>query len=505
MKKLIILFIFSIRFINITQAQKEDYTWRLGYKSGYNGSTATGEILNFNYNPFRTDSVVGRIETNRNSAGICDTMGNLIFFTNGRGIYNSNDDVLVNGSDLTECDTRGGCNFLQMSLVLPFPNHPKQYFAFINNYTIYTLNGVTHYDDYPYRYSKIDVSTPQGLGTVTEKNLVLISDSITVGLATACRHANGRDWWILVNRSKTNVWYRLLVSPNGLTNIGTQVVGGNTISGGGGQAVFSLDGKWYANIQPSYLRPNYDNYVNLFRFDRCSGLLTHKETFSVPDTTLFAGINISPNSRFLYTTTSLSLNQFDLRAVNIARSKVKVATYDGFRTASNSPSLITIPQIAPNGKIYIASSPPTTYLHVIESPDSLGLACNFRQHAIPLPTYNSVVPNYPNFRLGALVGSGCDTIVANNEVEKMGAGMRIFPNPVNEQLNIDLTLQNYQYHGSVVVILYDVLGHTLKRHTVSDFSSIVQLDVSGLASGLYLVGLEVEGVVVSTQRVVVER
>jgi Secretion system C-terminal sorting domain len=502
MKKTIILFVLIIQLINKTQAQKQDYTWRIGYQSTTIGTT--GETLNFNFTPFKIDSIVGGIETLRNSAGICDSVGNLLFYTNGQGLYNANGIQLSNGDNITGCEVRQGCNFLQMSLVLPYPSHPSQYIAFINTYTIYTINGVTHYDAYPYKYSKIDMSTSQGIGAVVEKNTVLLFDTITIGLATACKHANGRDWWVLVNRSKTNIWYRLLVSPNGVTNMGTQSVGVNTINGAGGQAVFSSDGQWYINIQPSYQRPNYDNFVNIYRFDRCTGLITHKESFSVPDTALFVGIGISPNSRFLYTSTSLSLHQLDLRANNIEGSKIKIAAWDGYRTSHNFQSLIVSQQLAPNGKIYICTSPTTDVLHVIEAPDSLGLACNFRQHAIQLPTYNSVVPNYPNFRLGALVGSGCDTIVANSEVEGIKVGMRLFPNPVHDVLSIDITLPDYNHHGKVTVVLYDVLGRLVHRHQVSDYSSIVQVDVSGFGAGVYLVGLEVDGLVFASQKVVVE-
>jgi hypothetical protein len=35
-----------------------------------------------------------------------------------------------------------------------------------------------------------------GLGAVVSKNNILFSDSLTMNLF-ACRHANGRDWWLM--------------------------------------------------------------------------------------------------------------------------------------------------------------------------------------------------------------------------------------------------------------------------------------------------------------------
>jgi hypothetical protein len=484
--------------------QKQDYVWPIGYQSEGLGR-ASGETINFNYTPPRVDSVLGGVSTVKVSAGICDdSTGNLLFYTNGVKVCNRAGELLLNSDNITDCDPIHGCDFLQSSLVLPYPNHPNQYILFAHTYTIFNINGRSEYMVIPFKYSVIDMSVMQGRGSVIEKNTILINDSLMLGSITACRHANGRDWWVLINKHQSTLWYRVLVSPSGVRVVGTQDIGYMRVDQGRGQAVFSPDGRWFAIIEPSYLAPNYDNYIELFRFDRCSGLLTKKELLNIPqDTALAAGVIVSANSRFLYTCTRNSLHQFDLQASNVGSSKIKIAAYDRYRTIHGSPTPISHGQLAPNGKIYIASISTSDILHVIEAPDSLGLACNFRQHAIPLPTYNGAVPNYPNFRLGALVGSGCDTIVANSEVSEPMQGLKLFPNPVNQVLNIDLTLDNYQYHGSVVVVLYDVLGHSLKRHTVSDFSSIVQLDVSGLASGLYLVGLEVEGVVVKTEKVVV--
>jgi hypothetical protein len=68
-------------------------------------------------------------------------------------------------------------------------------------------------------------------------------------------------------------------------------------------------------------------------------------------------------------------------------------------------------QLAPDGRIYMSSNSGTRYLHVIEQPDSLGLACSVCQHCVELPSYNSFsIPNFPNYRLHHEVGSPCDTL-----------------------------------------------------------------------------------------------
>jgi hypothetical protein len=68
-------------------------------------------------------------------------------------------------------------------------------------------------------------------------------------------------------------------------------------------------------------------------------------------------------------------------------------------------------QLAPDGKIYLATGNSTRYMHIIHQPDVRGVGCNLEQHALHLDRFNFYsVPNYPNFRLGREVGSACDTL-----------------------------------------------------------------------------------------------
>ena len=66
------------------------------------------------------------------------------------------------------------------------------------------------------------------------------------GILTATRHANGRDWWVIVNEYRTNRYHRVLIHPRGATVVGTQTVG-SRLQLGVGQVAFSPDGRHFAN------------------------------------------------------------------------------------------------------------------------------------------------------------------------------------------------------------------------------------------------------------------
>jgi hypothetical protein len=484
-------------------AQKEDYVWAIGYESTWVGTT--GETIDFNFNPPKIDSVVRGVGKFRASSAMCDSSGNLLFYTNGRKICNKTGTLLSNSNNLTTCDTVVGCYAPQSTLILPYPNHPNQYILFAHNYTTINYNGLTQYVTLPFRYSIIDATIPQGIGTIIQKNLAVLLDTTMMAETTACRHANGRDWWILVNKHQSTIWYRMLVSASGVQLVGSQDIGFFSFERGRGQTVFSPDGNIFAIMQANPDRIDRNNYIELFQFDRCSGVLTQKTSLTIPDTVLFAGIAISPNSRFLYACTEKSLHQFDLQSSNIPASKIKIASNDNYITPRGFPNVITVAHLAPNNKIYTSTISHSDVLGVINNPDNIGLSCNFTQHSVQLPTI-AMVPNYPNFRLGRLRGSSCDTLSANNEVETPPMQkLRVFPNPVSGILKIDLTLNEYNHQGRVAIVLYDVLGKQVRRQVVGDFGSIVEMDVSGLAEGVYVCGLEIEGRVVGVERVVVQR
>ncbi|MEL6868041.1 MAG: T9SS type A sorting domain-containing protein, partial [Bacteroidota bacterium] len=158
-----------------------------------------------------------------------------------------------------------------------------------------------------------------------------------------------------------------------------------------GQSVFSPKGKKYAR---------YSSLTGIFiyDFDRCEGLLSNPLLIDGRDINSFTyGAAISPNSRFLYTTQNTKVFQFDLTADDIEASEVQIAEYDDY--ANPNPTYFGFLQLAPDNKIYGTGSQLFPFLHVIHQPNEKGLACQFEQRGLTLPTDNDAsLPNFPHFR-----------------------------------------------------------------------------------------------------------
>ena len=379
-----------------TSAQKHDYHWTLGYDAPPFGEGRADVLFHGGY---PDTAFVYRDMRMGACASICDADGGLLFYTNGCYVAGVNHEPLPNGGGLSPGYVAGEfCGFGypvgQGVLFLPLPGDDGTYYLFHLGAEIFpNLIAVNKF-----YYSVIG----QGGGQwgVVQKNQLVREDTLATGKFTAARHANGEDWWLVLQKMFTNEYHTYLFTAGGIEGPYKQAIGPvNGNDWGIGQAVFSPDGTAYVHFDPN-------NHLNVFDFDRCTGLLSSPRGATVTgglDSLSCGGVAISPNSRYLYVTTGLKVEQYDLWASPIGDSRVLVAEYDGFQ--SPGPTTFFLQQLAPDGKIYISSTSGADRLHVIHSPDSAGLACNLEQHGLGLPANNAFsVPNHPNYRLGMLEG-----------------------------------------------------------------------------------------------------
>lgn len=252
------------------------------------------------------------------------------------------------------------------------------------------------------------------------------------GKLTATKHANGEDWWILVPKFESNLYYRLMLTSNGLVVDSSQSIGTKVLSGVG-QAVFSPDGSRYARI--NMVGGIEGGSLDVYNFDRCTGLLSEHKSLFYDTITSSMGLAISPNSRFLFVSLRNYIVQYDLNDNNIFSTGDTVAIYDGY--TSPAPTRFSFAQNGPDGKIYLCTTGSTNVLHVINQPNLSGNSCEVIQHGVTLPTLNKFsIPNFPNYRLDPLDIS-CDSIITNNDfIENIDNLITLFPNPTSKYVNI---------------------------------------------------------------------
>ena len=147
-------------------------------------------------------------------------------------------------------------------------------------------------------------------------------------------------------------------------------------------------------------------------------------------------------------------------------------------------------------------------MHVIDKPDLKGAACEPKQNAITLPVYITwAIPFFPNFRLGPLKGSPCDTLstTPTQEINKIRQ-LSIYPNPAQDLIKVDMTLDDYGELEKCQIQIVDIVGKLHQRHPLSNYASIKEISVANLANGLYFVQLvDKRGFLIANSKVVVAR
>ena len=139
--------------------------------------------------------------------------------------------------------------------------------------------------------------------------------------------------------------------------------------------------------------------------------------------------------------------------------------------------------LAANGKIYISSSSGTIYFNVIDQPDSAGMSCNVLQHAIQTPCYiGASHVNHPNYYLGRLVGSPCDTLTGIHDLAAHDFRFSISPNPNNGNFRIMYLLPQ---NKSGTLQIFDITGKEIYHQNLPPWSTLQYISLPKIADGVY--------------------
>lgn len=506
MRKRFLLFSILILALTSVHAQYKNTIWCFGDSTG----------INFNTTSPTTYST--GIDSRGGVVSIADSMGNLIFYAGGTPdalganiqgakAYNASHQLLLNSDSIV------GRAWYREHAILPYPNSDSLFYLFSAGVT--SVTG--------FFYSIIDMSQDSGRGAVVQKNIPLQNNNFYANDGvTAIKHGNGRDWWVIIrnwyNQIPNDVYYFYLISPTGINLHHTQNIGDMVIPG-----FFRIeptnDGSKIATI-------NNKGFTAVYDFDRCSGLFQNENILQHDVITMDAdsfpwywSCTFSPNKQLLYISqVPINFNnpvgylyQYNLNDTN------PLATRDTLYTATIPESTDWV-KLAPDGKIYVAGVYengivfPYPYpdsirnyinenLGVINSPDSLGAACNFTPYSFYLGgkrTYGCL-PNNPNYELGRLIGSPCDTLSVGL-APPMGAGglaeLFVFYHSTWQKLFVNA--QNIKGKNAVLQI-FDVTGKEI-FNSVSGISLpkfegqggayfTMDINCTSFSKGMYIVSL----------------
>lgn len=327
---------------------------------------------------------------------LCDAQGNLLFICDGGTVRDRNWAIMP-----AFANTNDPTNFLQVGgetlLPIKVPGQASKYYLF------YSENGGSSVCKL--RYAVIDMSLNGGKGDVTAKNVEMAND-VSSGF-TLVEQPGSDNFWIVTNEFRTTNFRSYLVTAAGISSTPViSVAGTNPITTEYNITDLrtSPDGTtiagYFYTYYPNQLFVNAVGFIEVFRFDGNTGVLTNKVK-STKLNWVYSGqgnVEFSPDGRLLYLLEryivgglqpcgfgSSTLRQFNLcytDSVTFTNNSVTVGSTLSFCT------LVTLGrmQLGPDKKIYLPYGG-SSAISRVDSPNLIGSSGKMTLDAFPMPQW----------------------------------------------------------------------------------------------------------------------
>lgn len=500
-------YLFTLFCFIILQANliAQDQTWLLGEGrkttsyNDYEHTVIDFKRNNYEYPPFIKEwnkdryarFNLGALGSNNNV--VSDEFGNLILGYDGillnylpykdTAILDSKTQIYLSYYSLERTKLSGNTNPYRRQTSILFPHDHKK-----KHYNLLFLDTIPTDKDKRLYYSLIDANDPYL--SSTQKQLIEIKKEIIKGDfqrggLMLCKHGNGRDWWLLLSTldSENRIsFYRLLIDSAGINLKGIQATGYKSLikkypplGQESFEVLYSPDGNYMMRYRTPY---NGKIYFELFPFDRCKGEVDVNKViqfkFENENFTHYGGAAFSPDSKKLYLSTGKNLIQYDMLTKDTILLAEKETPLGNCKYGDCTLHSL---KLAPDGRIYMITDK-MAHLGVIFNPNEKGLACHFSEDTLKLPSkLNGIsIPNHPNYRLGK---AACYT----SDIEtKQPSSIKIYPNPSNGLIIIELQESSVFEGDNIEVCFYDILG---KKMVERSLTKTIQIDASYWNNGTY--------------------
>lgn len=426
------------------------------------------------------------LATNYSRAAYSDAEGNLAFASNGWRLVDHQGNVLSYRLyfdwipwPADNFDTTNVLNSLG-PLFLNDPGNPNRAYLFYGQFKAGNFGPEILKADVVFTCAYLDVSNR---ALISQNNIVMYDTSAS-GDMQACRHANGRDWWLIKPGIYEDEYFVGLLSPTGISEMQKINIPGIIHRGQfETYSYFSFDGLKFLHFTGKRYK-----YLHEYDFDRCTGTLSnpivHDLTDSIPWGDHNACTISSDGSKFYFGRSPRpdlgmagGFYQYDLQ------TQIVTLLYYGGGSS---------PRLSPNGNEILMSSrivaTDSIYrtLDRITQPNLPGTDCNLILYTDTMqntPTFISP-SNFANFRLGPIDGSACDTLGINSieDYEKPVADVSVYPNPAKEVLNIRL-LNTIAKNPNVYI--FNSLGALIYQGQFENVIHTLKLSDLNLSKGLY--------------------
>lgn len=408
----------------------QNKTWVFGTDSGVGFSSGAPV-------PFTTP-----INQGEGSASVSDASGNLLFYTDGKTIFDRNGNIMPNGASVTPYITWSASQAAAVAPVIG--NHDRYYVFSCEQGPIVTGTTASHIV-----YCLVDLTLNNGLGDVVPGTLATpliskASEKMLIVPGDSC------DLWLVTHNFDTS----FQLAPYAPTFNSFHI----TAAGINPAPVSSITG-WWQNYSIGMLKASPDrrllicqSYIDfggseLYDFDPATGVVSNVRKFNQYNHVY--GAEFSPDNTKLYSsyqitaTTDFEIAQYNVTlssgaAIDASKSVIAFApTFNG---------QVTDLKLACDGKIYCRDLGNTgTYLDRIDNPNAAGSSCNYTPNVVVI---NHIEIGLPNTFFNIIPKDTVYTVHDTALCIPQGDSIALSARRGNDYLWYDgLTAQTHYVHG----------------------------------------------------------
>lgn len=367
-------------------------------------------------------NTIGAPPTNarEGSASISDSNGDLLFYTDGISIWDSNHVLQYN-------QLLGNPSSTQSAIIVPDPANNNQYYIFTVDGSSHGNPPWNHFDGVRVNINNLSTPTPIFPNILPRPSNAGFSP---VEKVVAIQHANCKDFWIITIvqigtdittpptpvRNAPGTFRVFLVNQNGVTHVGDTPTPPNVQIGEGGYMKGSPNGQFLA------LANSANANVLVYPFNNTTGSISIPGQMMInapatPSTrTNVYGVEFSPDSNLIYYSNLVLRNTGNpafVWQVDFMNSLNSLQVGSFITNANAGRYQIGALQLGIDGVIYIAKDGDTS-LGAILNPNTVGNGCNVSNSAINLSAGSRCQLGLPNLLPNPCPDSDCGCTGCND-------------------------------------------------------------------------------------------
>lgn len=433
------------------------------YYTNQNKIWAFGDSSGLDFNSGSPVLRTSHINSAEAAAAVSDSLGRLLFYTDGTRVYDSAGTIMPSGAAIVSYLTPSSS---QGALIVPNLSNRKQYYVFSEgeqeDTTVFRAR---------LSYTKVDMTLRSGLGDVVAGTRgVLLNTKMGEGM---CAVAGHNCVWVVTHKRDSDLFLAYQVSAYSVNPTPVVSTGGlfgafncymvNTIRCSTNPSGHSTSLKICQSIATGSCGAGK---TAIYDFDPATGIVSGG--IIVDSAYISYSGEFSPDGSKLYVSQTAAgtsafsrLVQYDLTmptsaAIMASAYRLDTVPYTWFAGI----------KLAPDGKIYVSSY--TGNLNCVNNPNVAGVGCGYVSNAVTLA-------GHATLELSALYVEPDFASLSTSHLR--GSIAHLYPNPAHDWLNITLSEPIDQ------ITITNMLGQTVLESTPT--SNVWRMDVSSLPNGLY--------------------